>query len=102
MVFIYPFMAGIQEISGRLGRITGRGIAGNIHRFYQRWALYSIVALLLLTDGSIWGAFPHNRLFLAETAAALSRQGGDIQLPTPALRHPLLCLAGETGRPELV
>jgi Mn2+ and Fe2+ transporters of the NRAMP family len=50
MVFIYPFMAGIQEISGRLGRITGRGIAGNIHRFYPRWALYSIVALLLLAN----------------------------------------------------
>src|SRR5215831_14079448 len=30
MFFIYPFMAGIQEISARLGRVTGRGIAGNI------------------------------------------------------------------------
>ena len=50
MLFIYPFMAAIQEISGRLGRITGRGIAGNIHRFYPRWALYSVVALLLLAN----------------------------------------------------
>jgi NRAMP (natural resistance-associated macrophage protein)-like metal ion transporter len=50
MLFIYPFMAAIQEISGRLGRITGRGIAGNIHRFYPRWALYSIVSLLLLAN----------------------------------------------------
>jgi NRAMP (natural resistance-associated macrophage protein)-like metal ion transporter len=50
MVFIYPFMAGIQEISGRLGRITGRGIAGNIHRFYPPWASYSVVALLLLAN----------------------------------------------------
>jgi NRAMP (natural resistance-associated macrophage protein)-like metal ion transporter len=50
MIFIYPFMAGIQEISARLGRITGRGIAGNIHRFYPRWALYSVVALLLLAN----------------------------------------------------
>src|ERR1700737_3873161 len=33
MFFIYPFMAAIQEISSRRGRITGRGIAGNIHRF---------------------------------------------------------------------
>jgi Mn2+/Fe2+ NRAMP family transporter len=47
MLFIYPFMAGIQEISARLGRITGRGIAGNIQQFYPRWASYSIVALLL-------------------------------------------------------
>jgi NRAMP (natural resistance-associated macrophage protein)-like metal ion transporter len=50
MLFIYPFMAAIQEISGRLGRITGRGIAGNIHRFYPQWALYSIVSLLLLAN----------------------------------------------------
>jgi hypothetical protein len=48
MLFIYPFMAAIQEISARLGRITGRGIAGNLRRFYPRWALYSVVALLSL------------------------------------------------------
>jgi NRAMP (natural resistance-associated macrophage protein)-like metal ion transporter len=50
MIFIYPFMAGIQEISARLGRITGRGIAGNLRRFYPRWALYSVVGLLLLAN----------------------------------------------------
>lgn len=50
MFFIYPFMAGIQEISARLGRITGRGIAGNLRRFYPRWALYSVVGLLLLAN----------------------------------------------------
>src|SRR6201993_2700130 len=50
MVFIYPFMAGIQEISGRLGRITGRGIAGNVKCFYPKWILYGIVALLLFAN----------------------------------------------------
>ena len=50
MIFIYSFMAGIQEISARLGRITGRGIAGNLRRFYPRWALYSVVGLLLLAN----------------------------------------------------
>ena len=50
MLFIFPFMAGIQEISARLGRITGRGIAGNIQQFYPRWALYSIVTLLLVAN----------------------------------------------------
>ena len=50
MIFICPFMAGIQEISARLGRITGRGIAGNLRRFYPRWALYSVVGLLLLAN----------------------------------------------------
>jgi len=50
MLFIYPFMAGIQEISARLGRVTGRGIAGNIRCFYSIWLLYGIVGLLLFAN----------------------------------------------------
>jgi Mn2+/Fe2+ NRAMP family transporter len=50
MPLIYPFMAGIQEISARLGRITGRGIAGNIRHFYPAWMLYVIVASLLIAN----------------------------------------------------
>jgi Mn2+/Fe2+ NRAMP family transporter len=34
MLFSYPLMAAIQEISGRIGRTTGRGVAGNIRRHY--------------------------------------------------------------------
>jgi Mn2+/Fe2+ NRAMP family transporter len=29
MLFCFPLMAAIQEISARMGRTTGRGIAGN-------------------------------------------------------------------------
>src|ERR1700684_460966 len=47
MPLIYPFMGAIQEISARLGRVTGRGIAGNMGRFYPAWMLYIIVFLLL-------------------------------------------------------
>jgi NRAMP (natural resistance-associated macrophage protein)-like metal ion transporter len=50
MLFIFPFMAAIQEISARLGRITGRGVAGNIRCFYSSWLLYGIVALLLFAN----------------------------------------------------
>ncbi len=50
MPFIYPFMAGIQEISARLGRVTGNGIAGNIKRCYPSRVLYGIVALLLFAN----------------------------------------------------
>jgi NRAMP (natural resistance-associated macrophage protein)-like metal ion transporter len=50
MPLIYPFMAAIQEISARLGRITGRGIAANIGRFYPAWMLYVIVLLLLIAN----------------------------------------------------
>jgi Mn2+/Fe2+ NRAMP family transporter len=50
MFFIYPFMTSIQEISARLGRVTGRGIAGNIRHLYPRWILYGIVGLLLFAN----------------------------------------------------
>jgi NRAMP (natural resistance-associated macrophage protein)-like metal ion transporter len=50
MPLVYPFMAAIQEISARLGRVTGRGIAGNMRLFYPAWALYVIVALLIIAN----------------------------------------------------
>jgi NRAMP (natural resistance-associated macrophage protein)-like metal ion transporter len=50
MPLIYPFMAAIQEISARLGRVTGRGIAGNMRRYYPAWALYVVVALLIIAN----------------------------------------------------
>ena len=50
MPLIYPFMAAIQEISARMGRVTGCGIAGNMRRFYPAWMLYVMVALLLIAN----------------------------------------------------
>ena len=50
MPLVYPLMAAIQEISARMGRVTGRGIAGNMRRFYPAWMLYVIVALLIIAN----------------------------------------------------
>jgi NRAMP (natural resistance-associated macrophage protein)-like metal ion transporter len=50
MLFSYPLMGGIQEISAWIGRVTGIGIAGNIRRHYPVWVLYPIVALLLVAN----------------------------------------------------
>ncbi|MGH6936160.1 MAG: divalent metal cation transporter [Methylocella sp.] len=50
MLFSYPLMAAIQEISGRIGRTTGRGIAGNIRRHYSAWLLNLIVGLLFIAN----------------------------------------------------
>ena len=36
MLFTWPLMAAIQEISARIGRVTGDGIAGNIREHYPR------------------------------------------------------------------
>ena len=50
MLFCFPLMAAIQEISARMGRVTGQGIAGNIRAHYSSWLLYAIVGLLLLAN----------------------------------------------------
>ena len=50
MLFSYPLMAVIQEISGRIGRVTGRGIAGNIRKHYPNWLLQLIVLLLFIAN----------------------------------------------------
>jgi NRAMP (natural resistance-associated macrophage protein)-like metal ion transporter len=47
MLFSFPLMAAIQEISARIGRVTGHGIAGNIRAHYPAWLLRGIVALLV-------------------------------------------------------
>src|SRR5579872_2701223 len=42
MLLTYPLMAVTQEISGRIGRVTGRGIAGNIGRHYSGALLQAV------------------------------------------------------------
>jgi Mn2+/Fe2+ NRAMP family transporter len=37
MLLTYPLMAAIQEISARIGRVTGRGIAGNMRPFQSTY-----------------------------------------------------------------
>jgi NRAMP (natural resistance-associated macrophage protein)-like metal ion transporter len=46
MLLSYPLMVAIQVISARIGRVSGRGLAANMRRFYPPWLLYSIVVLL--------------------------------------------------------
>ena len=50
MLFCFPLMAAIQEISARMGRVTGQGIAGNIRAHYSPWLLRAIVGLLLVAN----------------------------------------------------
>jgi len=50
MVLTYPLMVGIQLVSARIGRVTGRGLAANIRRAHSPWLLYSIVLLLLVAN----------------------------------------------------
>src|SRR5947209_12606250 len=50
MLFSFPLMAAIQEISARIGRVTGAGIAGNMRRHAPKPFLFTIVLLLLIAN----------------------------------------------------
>jgi NRAMP (natural resistance-associated macrophage protein)-like metal ion transporter len=50
LLFTYPLMAAIQEISARIGRTTGEGIAANIRAHYSKSVLQAIVLLLLIAN----------------------------------------------------
>jgi NRAMP (natural resistance-associated macrophage protein)-like metal ion transporter len=50
LIITYPLMCAIQQISAEIGRVTGRGLAGNMRRFMPRWLLFGIVALLLAAN----------------------------------------------------
>src|SRR4051794_17576732 len=52
MLLTFPLMAAIQEISARVGRVTGRGIAGNVCRHYPP-ALLNVVVILLFIANTI-------------------------------------------------
>lgn len=48
--FSFPFMASIQEMSGRIGLVTGKGLAGIIRIHYGKPVLYLAVFLLLVAN----------------------------------------------------
>ena len=50
MLFSFPLMAAIQEISARIGSVTGSGLAGNLRRHYPAWLLRVAVGLLLIAN----------------------------------------------------
>src|SRR6478735_11676612 len=52
----WPLMCAIQEISARIGRVTGRGLAGNLRRHYPKWVVYPLVTLLLVANTINLGA----------------------------------------------
>ncbi len=48
--FSFPLMAVIQEMCARIGLVTGRGLAGNIKRFFPRWVLILCTMLLFVAN----------------------------------------------------
>jgi len=49
-LFFFPFMAAVQEMCGRIGTVTGKGLSGVIRRHYSRRILFFAVALLFIAN----------------------------------------------------
>jgi len=49
-LFTFPFMIVIQQMCGRIGMVTGKGLAGVIRTHYSHPVLYFSVFLLIITN----------------------------------------------------
>lgn len=75
-LFSFPFMAFIQEMCGRIGIVTGRGIAGVARKHYAKPVLYFAVGILLIANTINIGA---------DLGAMASAAGLLINVPFPVL-----------------
>jgi len=50
LLFSFPLLVAIQEISARIARVTGCGIAGNLRRHTPGWLAVALVLLLALAN----------------------------------------------------
>lgn len=48
--FSVPFMYVVQEMCGRIGLVTGKGLSGVIKSYYKPWVLYFSVSLLFIAN----------------------------------------------------
>jgi NRAMP (natural resistance-associated macrophage protein)-like metal ion transporter len=81
LLFSYPLMAAIQEISARIGRVTGYGIAGNLRRHYPPWLSGGIVSVLLVAN-------------VINLGADLDAMGAALKLLLPGPELLYVCLFG--------
>lgn len=56
MLFSYPLMTAVQMVAARMGRTTGRGLAGNLREHCPTWLLSSVVVFLLTANAINIGA----------------------------------------------
>jgi len=74
MPLAYPLMSAIQSLCGRIGRVTGKGLAANIKEAFPPVVLRAVVVLLLVA----------NTLNIGADVAAMGEVG---QLVTHVDRH---------------
>ena len=50
MPFAFPLMAAMQSLCATIGRVTGKGLAGNIRNHFPAAVLFGVVGLLVLAN----------------------------------------------------
>ena len=74
LVVTFPLMVAIQAICARIGRTTGRGIAGNLRQYYPMWVVHLLAMLLFVANalniGADLGAMAEATRLLAPQVAA--------------------------------
>jgi NRAMP (natural resistance-associated macrophage protein)-like metal ion transporter len=55
-IVTFPLMSIIQEMCARIGLVTGRGLAGNMRKYYPRYIIYSITVVLFVSNTLNLGA----------------------------------------------
>lgn len=73
-LYILPLVICVQEMCGRIGLVTGRGIAGCVRRHYNRPVLYGAVLLLFVAN-------------TINVGADLGAMAASVQLLAPAIPY---------------
>ncbi|MEK7652186.1 MAG: divalent metal cation transporter [Patescibacteria group bacterium] len=55
-LYTWPMMLAIQEMCGRVGIVTGKGLIANIKEHYSKYTVYFVVGILLLANTINLGA----------------------------------------------
>ena len=50
LLLTFPLMAAIQQVAAWMGRVTGRGLAGNLRRHVSAPVLYGVVGLMVVAN----------------------------------------------------
>src|SRR5579884_2561223 len=49
-LFSFPLMVAVQLMSGRLGMVSGRGLAGVVRRQYPPWVLWGACGIVVIAN----------------------------------------------------
>lgn len=50
LIFTYPLMVGVQAVSARIGRVTGKGLAANLLEILPQWSVVFLTLLLFVAN----------------------------------------------------